>query len=248
MMLSAVLVLLLAGPAGAQSDPRSAYDQTPNAGIPGYNREILNGQSLDACLAACLDRDWCESVDFQRANGSCFLQPISERSSGKSLLKRNYPGHPYDHWARNHGTPTPAPAHRIVAAAPPDPVPAPPSSAPEMASGGCSWSTDFGPLDLPAHLPDDVRLGYGDEGGFILGQVFDRRVVGIWVQPRSDRMCDNARAGSRHWGQIHFDIDRPGGRLTGLWGMCDDPPNRPWRGTGTGCEAAAPPPPPRPKA
>ena len=72
------------------------FQTVPNAGIPGFKQETLSNQSLTQCQAACIDRAWCKSFDFRRANGTCYLQPVAEEDT--TGLKRDYPGDPFDHY------------------------------------------------------------------------------------------------------------------------------------------------------
>lgn len=76
----------------------NSFSKVANAGIPGYNREVLSNVSLGHCRNACLGRSWCLSFDYERAIGRCFLQDAHACRTG---LKRTYSGHPYDHYSRN---------------------------------------------------------------------------------------------------------------------------------------------------
>lgn len=88
----------LDAPAGPAPAPARAPDfvMVPNAGIPGHNREVHNNVSVQQCKVICIARPWCKSVDYQRAAGKCFVQPVSEEDTNG--LRRDYPGHPYDHY------------------------------------------------------------------------------------------------------------------------------------------------------
>ena len=72
------------------------FGMVANAGIPGHNQESYPGLTIDICKAICLQRDWCKSIDFDRAKGACYVQPVAEEDVGS--LRRDYPGHPYDHY------------------------------------------------------------------------------------------------------------------------------------------------------
>ncbi len=67
-----------------------------NAGIPGHNQEVFGGVTAQECRAACRDRDWCKSVDYERGNKKCFLQPVNMNDVA---LKTDYVGSPYDHYS-----------------------------------------------------------------------------------------------------------------------------------------------------
>lgn len=77
-------------------DGNSDFEVVENAGIPGYNSEVLNNRSSESCKQECVSRSWCKSADFMRANGTCILQPVSSQDVA---LNTNYPGDPYDHFS-----------------------------------------------------------------------------------------------------------------------------------------------------
>jgi hypothetical protein len=72
------------------------FVMVPNAGIPGYNNEVHGDVSLGECQQICRDRDWCRSVDYERAARRCYVQPVN---LDEAPLNTNYPGHPYDHYS-----------------------------------------------------------------------------------------------------------------------------------------------------
>lgn len=72
------------------------FGMIANAGIPGHNKESYPGLTIDICKSICLQRDWCKSIDFDRAKGACYVQPVAEEDVGS--LRYDYPGHPYDHY------------------------------------------------------------------------------------------------------------------------------------------------------
>lgn len=73
------------------------FSEVRNAGIPGHNVEVLSTVELDRCKAACLTRDWCRSVDYERGAKRCFLQNVNGCDAQINL---KYPGNPYDHYFR----------------------------------------------------------------------------------------------------------------------------------------------------
>lgn len=86
-----------ANAATSQTDGTCAVlELVPNAGTPGYNDEIVENTSLSQCQQMCADRSWCKSVDYKRAEGTCYIQPVSMRDHD---LRRDYPGNPYDHYS-----------------------------------------------------------------------------------------------------------------------------------------------------
>jgi len=66
-----------------------------NAGIPGYNKEVVNNISLERCKQICKERSWCKSVDYERKVGRCYVQNANKSDAP---LKTNYSGNPYDHY------------------------------------------------------------------------------------------------------------------------------------------------------
>jgi len=72
------------------------FGMVANAGIPGHNQESFPGMTLEICKSICVQRDWCKSIDFDRGNGACYVQPVAEEDVGS--LRTDYPGHPYDHY------------------------------------------------------------------------------------------------------------------------------------------------------
>lgn len=54
--------------------PILLFMKLANQAISGYNKENYQNTTPDACARLCLERDWCNSVDFNHTNNSCFLQ------------------------------------------------------------------------------------------------------------------------------------------------------------------------------
>lgn len=71
------------------------YSVTPNAGLPGFNDEVIGTPSAAACLTACSKRDWCRSADYERAKGTCYLQSAGRHDAA---LQFDYADDPYDHY------------------------------------------------------------------------------------------------------------------------------------------------------
>jgi hypothetical protein len=85
-----------------------------------------------------------------------------------------------------------------------------------------------GPLSY--HIQSDGTLVgvYPKQKGEIAGDMAaDGSAMGVWIQPRSDHPCAQARGGTYAWGRFVF---RNVGRsnMAGEWGYCDDVPNHPW--------------------
>ncbi len=85
-----------AGDAGGSAIGSDGFGMIANAGIPGYNRESFPGLTIEICKAICVQREWCKSIDFDRAKGACYVQPVAEEDVG--TLRTDYPGNPYDHY------------------------------------------------------------------------------------------------------------------------------------------------------
>jgi len=75
--------------------PGPNWSTVRNAGIPGQNRETVTDIGLPSCKVLCELKDWCESVDYERDAGTCFLQPVGQDTKA---LRTDYPGDPYDHY------------------------------------------------------------------------------------------------------------------------------------------------------
>ncbi|MEP4030966.1 hypothetical protein [Roseibium polysiphoniae] len=85
-----------AASSGAGGVDGDGFGMVANAGIPGHNQESYPGLTIDICKSICVQRDWCKSIDFDRGNGACYVQPVAEEDVG--ALRTDYPGHPYDHY------------------------------------------------------------------------------------------------------------------------------------------------------
>jgi len=83
-------------PATGPAIGSDGFGMVPNAGIPGHNKESFPGMTLEICKSICVQRAWCKSIDFDRAKGACYVQPVAEEDVGS--LRTDYPGNPYDHY------------------------------------------------------------------------------------------------------------------------------------------------------
>ncbi len=90
--------LLPVGPTAAQGQYH--YEQIPNAGIKGNNDETLNKVTVEDCMQACNERDWCLSFDYRKRETKCYLSR-ADVSTGE--LKSDYPGNPFDHYVKRPG-------------------------------------------------------------------------------------------------------------------------------------------------
>lgn len=55
-------------------EPLSQFTKLPNQAISGYNKENYQATTPEACALLCLDRSWCNSIDYNHDDKSCFLQ------------------------------------------------------------------------------------------------------------------------------------------------------------------------------
>jgi hypothetical protein len=78
---------------------RTRYVRTRNAAISGHNTRRLKNQSIHSCLAACDNEKsfTCRSVDYDRKKHVCDLSNMRANEVGG--LRKDYPGHPYDHYS-----------------------------------------------------------------------------------------------------------------------------------------------------
>jgi hypothetical protein len=85
-------------PSGSQDiyGPFESYVFFENAAISGHNKEKIKHVSVAGCKAACNDRNWCQSFDYDKKNSQCDLSEASYRIG----LKTDYPGNPYDHYSK----------------------------------------------------------------------------------------------------------------------------------------------------
>lgn len=79
------------------SEPPAHYDLQRAAAISGHNREQVKNVTSAECAQVCDARDWCVSFDHHRNTGTCDL---SDKSAAQVPLKRDYPGNPYNHYAK----------------------------------------------------------------------------------------------------------------------------------------------------
>lgn len=87
-------------PAATESSPAiDGFDVTRNAAISGHNNLHLSNVSPEDCARACRDEKnfVCRSFDYYKHEDACDL---STQSAASTSLKTDYPGNPYDHYAR----------------------------------------------------------------------------------------------------------------------------------------------------
>lgn len=77
-----------------------SFDVTQNAAISGYNNKNFTGVSAFDCKRFCLEETqfYCKSFDYNKEGRWCDLSDKSQEDIGG--LRKDYPGNPYDHYAR----------------------------------------------------------------------------------------------------------------------------------------------------
>lgn len=75
-------------------DPLSWFKKLSNQAIAGFNKESYQATTEKECANLCLNRSWCNSVDFNHVNNSCFLQDNPNSTA-------TYPTTDWDNYARN---------------------------------------------------------------------------------------------------------------------------------------------------
>ncbi len=93
-----------------------------------------------------------------------------------------------------------------------------------------AWETSMGVMVLEQNGAS-VTGTYALDGGRIVGEIRGNVLDGIWIENRSDRMCDAPGPdGRRYWGRIRFTFEA--GWFAGSWGYCDEAPRdaNAWRG------------------
>ena len=73
------------------------WTRTASAALSGHNDAKAYG-TVDDCKAACIDRPFCKSFDYDKDQRSCDLSDSSAGRDGVASLRTDYPGNPYDHY------------------------------------------------------------------------------------------------------------------------------------------------------
>lgn len=84
-------------PEPAPSPVSSLFDKYANRAISGHNDRRLSGKTLNQCLETCAADPKCQGVDWHRGQNKCDLSFTHYTNTG---LKADYPGNPYDHYAK----------------------------------------------------------------------------------------------------------------------------------------------------
>lgn len=56
------------------TDPLVSFTKRGNQAISGYNKVNMQATTPSDCAKACLAQPWCNSIDFNLTDKSCFLQ------------------------------------------------------------------------------------------------------------------------------------------------------------------------------
>lgn len=77
------------------------YIKSANKALSGHNTKTLTGKSVEECKKACSNEKGfqCKSFDYHKNKNICDLSDTSAKDVSGGL-KSNYPGNPYDHYAR----------------------------------------------------------------------------------------------------------------------------------------------------
>jgi hypothetical protein len=108
------------------------------------------------------------------------------------------------------------------------------------------WQTDFGPM-IVAEAADHWVARYPDYEGVVIGKVTPGMVDGLWIQPTSDRQCNEQAPltndsfiaqlpemeiplPAEHWGRFNAEISDAA--FEGTWNYCAAASNAGrWQGT-----------------
>ena len=119
-------------------------------------------------------------------------------------------------------------ATALIAAAP---------AAPDISG---SWDTTYGPLVFSVTDIRDAQgnvtgkaaeAPYRSEGGTVSGELRGSILDGYWHEPHSSNRCSTQRRGTYYWGRIRFTFNPGADAYDGVWGYCDEAPERGWTGT-----------------
>ena len=91
-------------PVSSGSGAGSGYRLTANTAISGRNNETLRGVSVEACQAACNERDWCKSFDYshpgEHSRQHCYLQAVAAGDVSPSAFRTDSLGKKYDYYEK----------------------------------------------------------------------------------------------------------------------------------------------------
>ena len=100
-------------------------------------------------------------------------------------------------------------------------------SAPAWAEHVDLMSSD-GPLRLEVSRSGEVTGSYASKDGEMRGRASaNGDLNGIWMQPRSDHPCQEARDGTYSWGSFRI-TGIYGRNPAGYWGYCGERADRDW--------------------
>ena len=102
------------------------------------------------------------------------------------------------------------------------------------------WETTYGPLVFTVTDVRDAQgnvtgkaaeAPYRSEGGTVAGELSGSALEGYWHEPESSQRCATQRRGTFYWGRIRFTFNAAADAYEGVWGYCDETPERGWSGT-----------------
>ncbi|MDP8993562.1 MAG: hypothetical protein M3N07_01045 [Pseudomonadota bacterium] len=117
---------------------------------------------------------------------------------------------------------------------------APAVAAAQAADISGHWETTYGPLVFTVTDIRDAQgnvtgkaaeAPYRSEGGTVAGELRGSNLDGYWHEPHSSERCATERRGTFYWGRIRFTFNPAADAYEGVWGYCDETPERGWTGT-----------------
>lgn len=86
-----------------------------------------------------------------------------------------------------------------------------------------------GPMRIEISRNGEVDGAYPDREGVMRGRINAAgQISGIWMQPRSDHPCREAKGGTKAWGTFQI-VGIQTRRPVGRWGYCGADPSYDWK-------------------
>jgi len=94
------------------------------------------------------------------------------------------------------------------------------------------WTTNEGVLELTQtgnHISGEYTTDHGELVGELVGT---NKLVGYWIEDRSDTKCSVPRNGRYYWGRAEIEFSKDMKSVKGKWGYCKQQPTKStWNGT-----------------
>lgn len=95
-----------------------------------------------------------------------------------------------------------------------------------------NFSTGYGNMTFPDGSSNKITATYEYySDSRIIGNLSELVLTGKWVQPEGTSACKEKNEGTHHWGKIRFAFDNNFINFSGLWGYCDEEPDKSWGGS-----------------